>query len=165
MNWDLSSLIKKQTLLDQTYFKEMKCSYAATAKKRKLAIIVEISELANEIRFFKFWSKKPASSSEIILSELVDVLHFALTFIIQYDGKIKYQFSQKLKTKLNSNELTQKFLELVNYANMINDAKSASLFVKQFLKLCFQLNFTKKQILEAYDLKNKINFQRIDNNY
>lgn len=165
MNWDLSSLIKKQTILDQTYFKEMKCSYATTVKKRKLAIIVEISELANEIRFFKFWSKKPASNSGTILSELVDVLHFALTFIIHYNGKIKYQFSQNFKTKLNSNELTQKFLELINCATIINDGKSASLFVKQFLKLCFQLNFTKKQILEAYDLKNKINFQRIDNNY
>lgn len=165
MNWDLSSLIKKQIILDNTYFKEMNCSYSVTAKKRKLAIIVEISELANEIRFFKFWSKKPASNSETILSELVDVLHFALTFIIQYNGATKYQFLKKFKTELNSNELTQKFLELIKYASMINDSKSASFFMKHFLKICFQLNFTKKQILEAYDIKNKINFQRIDSNY
>lgn len=44
-----------------------------------LALQVEVSELANETRCFKHWSRKGASEKSIILEEYVDVLHFFLS--------------------------------------------------------------------------------------
>lgn len=44
-----------------------------------MALSVEVSELANEIRSFKHWSNKGASERGIILGEYVDVLHFFLS--------------------------------------------------------------------------------------
>lgn len=40
-----------------------------------LALSVEVSELANEVNSFKYWSNKPPSNKEIILEEFSDVLH------------------------------------------------------------------------------------------
>src|SRR5699024_5676501 len=36
-----------------------------------LALLVELGELANETRCFKFWSKKPGSDRTVILEEFV----------------------------------------------------------------------------------------------
>lgn len=44
-----------------------------------LALAVEVSELANEIRSFKHWSNKGASDRNVILEEYIDVLHFFLS--------------------------------------------------------------------------------------
>ena len=48
-------------------------------KRKMLALLVEIGELANETRCFKYWSNKPASEREVILEEYVDGLHFILS--------------------------------------------------------------------------------------
>src|SRR5699024_12798011 len=48
-------------------------------EERFLALLVETGELANETRCFKFWSKKEASTKEVILEEYVDNIHFLLS--------------------------------------------------------------------------------------
>src|SRR5699024_11074132 len=48
-----------------------------------LALLVELGELANETRCFKFWSKKPGSDRAVILEEFVDNLHFILLLGIE----------------------------------------------------------------------------------
>ena len=47
--------------------------------KKILALLVEIGELANETRCFKFWSNKGPSDKNVILEEAADVLHFLLS--------------------------------------------------------------------------------------
>lgn len=46
---------------------------------RLLALQVEVSELANATRSFKYWSEKESEPKETILDEYVDVLHFWLS--------------------------------------------------------------------------------------
>src|SRR5690625_4057324 len=48
-----------------------------------LALLVEIGELANETRSFKFCSTKPPSADEVILEEYVDGIHFILSLGIE----------------------------------------------------------------------------------
>lgn len=43
-----------------------------------LGLQVEVSELANATRCFKYWSNKAPESKEKILDEYADVLHFFL---------------------------------------------------------------------------------------
>lgn len=47
--------------------------------ERLLAMIVEISELANATRCFKYWSLKPAEPKERLIDEYADCLHFLLS--------------------------------------------------------------------------------------
>lgn len=47
--------------------------------ERLLALQVEVSELANATRCFKYWSGKGAESKERLLDEYADVLHFFLS--------------------------------------------------------------------------------------
>src|SRR5579875_4105332 len=51
--------------------------------EKVLALLVELGELANETRCFKFWSIKPASPKEVILEEFVDGIHFILSLGIE----------------------------------------------------------------------------------
>ena len=73
---DLLQLFKLQKL-DDRIAKNM--TYNRKIVKRKmLALLVEIGELANETRCFKYWSNKPASEREVILEEYGG-LHFILS--------------------------------------------------------------------------------------
>src|SRR5690625_909139 len=48
-------------------------------QEKYLALLVELGELANETRCFKFWSMKPPSDKKVILEEFVDGIHFLLS--------------------------------------------------------------------------------------
>jgi dimeric dUTPase (all-alpha-NTP-PPase superfamily) len=48
-----------------------------------LALSVEVSELANEMRTFKHWSNRPMSSKEKLLDEYADVMHFMFSLANQ----------------------------------------------------------------------------------
>lgn len=47
--------------------------------ERLLAMVVEIGELANATKCFKYWSQKPPESRERLLDEYADCLHFQLS--------------------------------------------------------------------------------------
>lgn len=49
-----------------------------------LALQVEVSELANETRAFKFWSRKEPAPREVILDEFADVIHFTMSLANQF---------------------------------------------------------------------------------
>ncbi|WP_027123979.1 dUTP diphosphatase [Mycoplasmoides pirum] len=166
MIWDFNKLIVIQKELDKKIFKKFHTQYKSTSSKRKLALIVELCELANEIRFFKFWSTKSSSELKIILDELADVFHFAFTFAIQYKSSNVYNIPNIKKDKKNINsKLTIYFSSLIKLAQNIKDKKTIDLFIKQLIKLSIILGFNKKQIFEAYLLKNEINLQRNKSNY
>src|SRR6185437_10161779 len=52
-------------------------------KEKGLALVVELAELANETRCFKFWSTKGPSERAVILEEYVDSIHFILSLGIE----------------------------------------------------------------------------------
>ena len=47
--------------------------------ERILALSVEVGELANATRCFKYWSEKESEPKERVLDEFADVLHFVLS--------------------------------------------------------------------------------------
>jgi dimeric dUTPase (all-alpha-NTP-PPase superfamily) len=80
----LDQLLYQQEKLDELF---MANSPDVSEKERLtsniLALMVETSEMANEIRSFKYWSKKERSPDDVILEEFVDVLHFYLSIANQ----------------------------------------------------------------------------------
>lgn len=96
----LSDLLKKQEQLDNYIIKSKNLDLKPQERLSNtiLAMMVEVGEMANEIRCFKHWSNKSASSKEIILEEYIDVLHFFLSIANQLgftENDIETMYMQK----------------------------------------------------------------------
>ena len=77
MKWD--TLFTKQQELDKYIAENHDLKHKDVFEEKFLALLVELGELANETRCFKFWSKKAPSEKQIILEEYVDNIHFLLS--------------------------------------------------------------------------------------
>jgi len=86
---EIKELLKMQEELDQ-YIVDMQYNIIDNEIKvdgndieflrdRLLALQVEVSELANATRCFKYWSTKQAESKERLLDEYADCMHFMLS--------------------------------------------------------------------------------------
>jgi dimeric dUTPase (all-alpha-NTP-PPase superfamily) len=122
-----------------------------------LALLVELGELANETRCFKFWSFKPASEKKVILEEFVDGIHFLLSLGLEMEVK---EFDIE---SIQLPSLTEQFLGLYNSFSVLSFAFSSSTYSAAFsgyLGLGEMLGFTWDEIEAAYYAKNTINHAR-----
>ncbi len=78
MNW--TELFIRQKELDRFIQENHDLMKENLTERKLLAFQVELGELANETRCFKFWSLKESSPKEKILEEYVDGLHFFVKF-------------------------------------------------------------------------------------
>ena len=76
---NLQKLFQMQNTLDKRIQAEHHLEGVPLLHKKILSLQVELGELANETRCFKFWSTKKPSSNDVILEEYVDCLHFILS--------------------------------------------------------------------------------------
>ena len=76
---NLQILFSMQRQLDERIETERGLRGERLIERKLLALLVEVGELANETRCFKFWSSKPKAADETILEEYVDGLHFILS--------------------------------------------------------------------------------------
>lgn len=161
--------------------------------KKVMAFIVEVSELANEWRGFKFWStdQKPRTREYLtnyteqdsvlgpgavwknpLLEEYVDGLHFLLSI-----GLEQGRTSVKLFTRPTQVNIVECFLDIYTsavgmgiYAFALEmDTQRAhidyDILFNDYLSLGDVLGFTETQIEQAYFAKNKVNHERQDNGY
>jgi dimeric dUTPase (all-alpha-NTP-PPase superfamily) len=122
-----------------------------------LALLVELGELANETRCFKFWSFKPASEKAVILEEYVDGIHFLLSLGLEKGVK---EFDIE---SIQLPNLTEQFLGLYNSFSVLAFAFSSGTYsaaVSGYLGLGEMLGFTEDEIESAYFAKNTINHAR-----
>ncbi|WP_449355634.1 dUTP diphosphatase [Virgibacillus natechei] len=143
---------EKHDLLDKDVFQE-----------KYLALLVELGELANETRCFKFWSTKPRNEKNVILEEYVDGTHFILSLGIekghQYEGK------ELGLTVLNETEqFNHVFEACIVFKQDPTKANYVRLF-ESYLQLGELLGFTEADIQDAYLKKNEVNYVRQDQGY
>lgn len=62
-------------------------------KKNKLELLVEIGELANETRYFKYWSKKPIDM-ELVKGEYADCVIMTLYFFNMKNISLEEDFKK-----------------------------------------------------------------------
>jgi len=162
-NMNLHKLFEMQNTLDNRIQLEHNLKEVPLLEKKILSLQVELGELANETRCFKFWSTKEPSSNDVILEEYVDCLHFILSI-----GLEKSFQDITLNPKDVTCELSSQFLNL--YINIANFATNPSMdnylnIFHKFLSLGKNLGFSQVNIENAYLYKNKINHERQDNGY
>jgi dimeric dUTPase (all-alpha-NTP-PPase superfamily) len=152
-----------QNALDKRIETEHNLEGIPLLHKKILSLQVELGELANETRCFKFWSTKEPSSKDIILEEYVDCLHFILSIGIEKDF-------QDITLEVNhiTCDLSEQFLSLYTTITNFVTLPSMDNYLKvfqEFLSLGKNLGFSVEDIENAYLYKNNINHERQDNGY
>ncbi|MDR7237151.1 dUTP diphosphatase [Neobacillus drentensis] len=175
---DIAKLFQLQKELDEHIEKEHPREEGESRLSYKvLALLVEVGELANEVRFFKFWStnrrprteavRVPAMMEEDkeyynpVLEEYADGWHFILSLGLELGVKEIEISSYK------SENLEDQFIGLYNVITLLaigfrhkyNDVVSA------YMGLGEMLGFTPEEIETAYLIKNDINHKRQEANY
>lgn len=155
------TLFKMQKALDGHIESQHNLEHEDLFDRKVLALLVEIGELANETRCFKFWSVKPASETKIILEEFVDGVHFILSLGIECG----FEDLEQIPQGQQSDELdtTKQFLAIYEYAQKFRTSRSKEDYLQLFqsyLKLAQLLGLNEVQIEQAYIKKNEVNYER-----
>jgi dimeric dUTPase (all-alpha-NTP-PPase superfamily) len=156
--------------------------------KKILALRVELGELANEWRGFKFWSKDQKPRTKVLvkdwfeglvkheefknplLEEYVDCLHFILS--IGLDIGFKRDMTNVIRSFNALTQFNNMFNAAAYFYNIYTElGKGCGLYdsfddmLGIFIGLGKELGFTWEQIEEAYLQKNAINHKRMESGY
>ncbi|MGD6961723.1 dUTP diphosphatase [Fictibacillus phosphorivorans] len=162
----IKELFSMQNELNMRIVKEHKLDNSSLFEQRRLAFLVELGELANETRCFKYWSKRPASEKEVILEEYVDGLHFVLSIGLDLGFKeVEITTEVDLGEKMDKIDINTLFLTLYQSGSksLLNEGFQS--FFDTFLGLGVKLGFSFEEIEEAYFAKNRVNHERQDTGY
>lgn len=130
---------------------------------KSLALLVELAELANETRCFKFWSTKGPSEREVILEEFVDSIHFMLSLGNMRNFTLEHWPIVEKKSELTPAFIssTHAVLTFLNEQTLVN----YEALWHAYSILAYNLGFTEGDIVEAYKAKNEKNYERQRSGY
>jgi dimeric dUTPase (all-alpha-NTP-PPase superfamily) len=184
---NLTKLFKIQAATAEMYEKKHPAQPGENRHDKKvLALIVEVSECANEWRGFKYWSKDQTARTELynfigeingerlyktanpLLEEYVDGLHFVLELGLLVGG-----FADKgwVFPKGKGEPLDwflQIFSDINDFVQAFQGFNKQIAFLgllEDYIQLGASLGFTWEEIEQAYLDKNKINYQRQSEGY
>ena len=163
MKLNLSELIPLQNELDERIMALHHEERKSTQLKRILALVVEISELANETRSFKYWSLKGPSEKDVLLEEFSDSIHFILSLGIDLS-----LVQLEVECDEQSYDLSRLFLEWTESAvQLMHDfnVRNYQVCANYCAKIAYTLEFNENEVLETYYKKNKKNHNRQDQAY
>lgn len=158
---DLEKLFEIQGGLDFHITEAKNLGDEDLTRNKLVAFKVELGELMNEVpQTFKFWSNRSNSSSNKILEEFVDGVHFLLSLALdrKYDTYVRH---------IEWHDRDGEVLDMVNaiFESPINSAGQWLIVFETYLSLGLALGFTEKDIETAYLLKNTENHLRQRNGY
>lgn len=160
---NLKKLFDLQRELDFRIITQHNLENEVLFSEKALALQVEIGELANETRCFKYWSNKGPSEKQVILEEYVDCLHFILS--IGLDKSFDDIVPQINKA---DSKLTEQFLDLFIDVNDFLICSSKDHYItlfEDFISIGLSLDFSEAEIEKAYLEKNSINHERQNTGY
>ena len=160
---ELEELFKAQAKLDATIAENHNISYATTRHRRIMACLVEIGELANATRCFKYWSNKSSEPDDIVLDEFADGLHFFLSLGVDIKtSKKTYNLTK------HADNLTDQFLEVYRRLDIFYKKQDDISYIKAFkafLNLLPLLHYRWAKLKDAYYKKLGVNYNRQETNY
>lgn len=158
----LQKLFEMQQQLDQ-FIEETQQVTQDVFKEKGLALLVELAELANETRCFKFWSTKGASERSVILEEFVDSIHFLLSL-----GNMRGYSIEQWPLIEQHTDLTMAFIRTNNAIGSFVDSPSKEGYLviwQHYSVIAYNLNFSLDDIIGAYIVKNEKNYERQRSGY
>lgn len=130
--------------------------------KNKLELLVELGELANETKCFKYWSKKEANH-ELVLEEYADTLLMVLYFFRELNIKLDENFP-----KINDNDIIHEFIFLYNLISKLDKEYTKELVKEIFINLLYLgklIGLKDEEIIDSSLKKIEIDRKRFDINY
>ncbi|WP_411842186.1 dUTP diphosphatase [Salinicoccus sp. HZC-1] len=129
--------------------------------KHSLALNVEVSEFINECTdIWKYWKDK-APDLDQVLDEAIDVIHFLMLHWNKQSGAPAALKNTHCLYAKGFDDLPVDDEALEQLQN--NDDIAMKLMI--VLKVLEHYGFTEQDIIDQYDKKNAINFQRLESGY
>ena len=165
--------------LDQKIHQQHGLVFKETRQKRVIAMMVELAELANEIKFFKFWSQKP-QDREAALEEAADVLHFLLSLANDQSMRLEMKENNLYSSETSMETLYVGLMERCGEMAKIEGEKRSpeqepdrwfiwaeelQRFTDDFVEFINQAGIGIEEIEKEYFRKNAINYLRQTENY
>ena len=161
----LVQLQQAQAKLDHMIFTRHHTSREHTYGQRRLALMVELAELANVERTFKYWCRpRPCNRSQLV-EEYVDALHFLLSISLDF----KVDFSKTKVVNISDDPAVRRqstpalFLTLfTNCQQLCSNTNLVGFWrlLRLFFRLAVSLRLPDDAIWQAYWTKHQINHQR-----
>ena len=156
----IKKMLQMQAKLDEAIMKEY--GLAEIDKKNLgFAILDEVGELTHELKGDWCWWKKTQApvDKESVLEELIDVLHFALSYENQYGLSTHVTYEEQI-------QFEKKHISVYGLASVLADLiERGDGLVERTIAIGESLSFTIEEMFEEYKKKNKINYQRLKEGY
>lgn len=159
---ELQQLFEMQRQLDR-FIEETQHVKHDVFKEKGLALLVELAELANETRCFKFWSTKGASERSVILEEFVDSIHFLLSL-----GNMRGYLIEQWPLMEQATDLTLAFIRTNQAVGAFIESPTKEDYItiwEHYSSIAYNLNFSLDDIISAYIAKNEKNYERQRSGY
>lgn len=159
----LDELFPLQEELDAEIAKLHNVTYESTFDRRLLALLVELSEFANESRCFKYWSLKGPGTKERLLDEYADGLHFFLSLGIPLGVE---RFTHRYN--VHEKDLSRAIVEVYKQVSALHDEYEPRRYASAFgayLNIIPLFDWSNEEVIGAYKSKLDVNHQRQENKY
>ncbi|PEA80782.1 dUTP diphosphatase [Bacillus pseudomycoides] len=172
---DLTELFKMQKVLDDDIKAKHKKNYLRydAMFNKVYALKNEINEAWNVTNAFKMWSTKFEQPKESFLEEMVDILHFWLSVVM--DFKLEKTLCKAYITESKIFRFNTAFFHMdknvnyligkVEYKDAAGAKKPLVGIIDLFYKIIEFAGFTWDDVVEMYKEKNQENFNRLASGY
>ena len=126
--------------------------------KNKLELLVELGELANETKCFKYWTNK-LPNRDMVLEEYADCMLMVFYMFNDLDVSLDEEFIEP-----KENDIIKQFMYLFEITSKINREYNKKIVKEIFINLVYLghlLEFTDEDIISGCMRKIEINIKRI----
>lgn len=153
-----NEVYQKNKELDQVFDNLYDASNYDIIRKNKLELLVELGELANETKCFKYWSNKPIQLDKV-KEEYADCLIMVLCFFNMYDIKLDEDFRQT-KIKRDLVDMIGHLYKLCSDFYHEDNRDLIKMIFVDFIELGYLLELSDDDIINACLVKIKKNHER-----
>jgi len=164
---NIIKLFDIQAKLDEAITTEKGLIGANLLNHKIAALDVELAELLNETRCFKYWSEKGPAEKSVILEEYADCLHFILSIGLALEIEISTKNLSDAFTVFDRDMINQ-YMQIKAFLVVLWDYEQPNDYfnlLREFIRLGAMLGFTWSEIEQAYINKNEINYKRLESGY
>lgn len=166
---DLIYLLTQQNKLDQAMREQLNISESdwmtTMAMEHSIALNVELHEFINAcFKSWKYWKRKDMNMDDV-LDEAIDVIHFCMLRLNKSTAKTEF-IAGNVESEIQDKRQLEdrKAVKRVMY-HLSNGSMSAERTLGYVLSILDYYGFTGQDIINQYNKKNTVNFQRLASGY
>lgn len=166
---ELIYLLTQQNKLDQAMREELGISESdwmtTMAMEHSIALNVELHEFINAcFKSWKYWKRKDMNMDDV-LDEAIDVIHFCMLRLNKSTAKTEF-IAGNVESEIQDKRQLEdrKAVKRVMY-HLSNGSMSAESTLGYVLSILDYYGFTGQDIINQYNKKNAVNFQRLASGY